>query len=99
MLKPGETFSFWRLVGKPKASRGFKIGMVLRNGHVAQGMGGGLCQMTNPIYWMAIHTDPISDIAESARPTIWMRSTPMDWSQLIASFPKNRGNVPYTKNP
>ena len=57
MLKPGEVFSFWRLVGKPTARRGFKIGMVLRNGTVAQGMGGGLCQMTNLIYWMALHTE------------------------------------------
>ena len=57
LLKPGETFSFWRLVGKPTARRGFKTGMVLRNGAVAQGMGGGLCQMTNLIYWMALHTE------------------------------------------
>jgi vancomycin resistance protein VanW len=57
VLKPGETFSFWRLVGKPSARRGFKIGMVLHNGTVAQGMGGGLCQMTNLIYWMALHTE------------------------------------------
>ncbi len=57
LLRPGETFSFWRLVGKPTARRGFKIGMVLRNGTVAQGMGGGLCQMTNLIYWMALHTE------------------------------------------
>lgn len=57
LLRPGETFSFWRLVGKPSARRGFKAGMVLRNGIVAQGMGGGLCQMTNLIYWMALHTE------------------------------------------
>ena len=57
ILKPGDTFSFWRLVGKPTARRGFKIGMVLRNGSVQQGMGGGLCQMTNLIYWMTIHTE------------------------------------------
>ena len=57
LLRPGETFSFWRLVGKPTARRGFKTGMVLRNGTVAQGMGGGLCQMTNLIYWMALHTE------------------------------------------
>jgi vancomycin resistance protein VanW len=57
MVKPGETFSFWRLVGRPSARRGFKVGMVLRNGTVAHGMGGGLCQMTNMIYWMALHTE------------------------------------------
>ena len=57
ILKPSETFSFWRLVGKPTARRGFKMGFVLRNGTVQQDIGGGLCQMTNMIYWMSIHTD------------------------------------------
>jgi vancomycin resistance protein VanW len=57
ILKPGKTFSFWRLVGKPTARRGFKTGLVLRNGTIQQDVGGGLCQMTNMIYWMAIHTD------------------------------------------
>ena len=57
VLKPGETFSFWRLVGKPTARRGFKTGLVLRNGTIQQDIGGGLCQMTNLIYWMTIHTD------------------------------------------
>jgi vancomycin resistance protein VanW len=57
ILAPGETFSFWRLVGKPSARRGFKMGLVLRNGTIQQDIGGGLCQMTNMIYWMAIHTD------------------------------------------
>jgi vancomycin resistance protein VanW len=57
ILKPGETFSFWRLVGKPTVSRGFKIGLVLRNGTIQQDIGGGLCQMTNLIYWLTIHTE------------------------------------------
>ncbi len=57
ILKPGETFSFWRMVGKPTSKRGFKIGLVLRNGTITQDVGGGLCQMTNLIYWMTIHTD------------------------------------------
>lgn len=57
ILKPGETFSFWRLVGKPTERRGFKMGFVLKNGTLAQDIGGGLCQMTNLIYWMTIHTD------------------------------------------
>ncbi len=56
-LKPGEVFSFWRLVGRPTARRGFKMGFVLKNGTLAQDIGGGLCQMTNLIYWMTIHTD------------------------------------------
>ena len=57
IIKPGETFSFWRLVGKPTAKRGFKMGFVLRNGAIAQDIGGGLCQMTNMLYWLALHTE------------------------------------------
>ena len=56
VLNPGEVFSFWRLVGRPSAARGFKPGLVLSNGQIGQGMGGGLCQMTNLIYWMTLHT-------------------------------------------
>jgi len=56
ILKPGETFSLWRLVGKPTKVKGFMEGMVLTNGSFCPGVGGGLCQLSNLIYWMAIHT-------------------------------------------
>ena len=55
-LKPGETFSFWRLVGKPTKARGFLEGMVLSNGSITTGIGGGLCQLSNLIYWMTLYT-------------------------------------------
>ena len=56
ILKPGETFSFWRLVGKPTKAKGFLEGMVLTNGSITTGVGGGLCQLSNLIYWMTLHT-------------------------------------------
>jgi len=56
ILKPGETFSFWLLVGKPTKRKGFLEGMVLTNGSFTAGIGGGLCQLSNLIYWMTIHT-------------------------------------------
>ena len=56
VLKPGQTFSFWRLVGKTSAKKGYKEGMILKNGTVQRGIGGGMCQMTNLIYWMTLHT-------------------------------------------
>lgn len=56
ILKPGESFSFWRLIGKPTAAKGFKEGMVLSNGSFISGVGGGLCQLSNLIYWMALHS-------------------------------------------
>mgnify|MGYP002239939102 CR=1 FL=1 len=55
-LRPGETLSFWRAVGRPTRRRGYVEGMILRNGRVASGVGGGLCQMTNLLYWMTLHT-------------------------------------------
>ncbi len=56
ILKPGETFSLWRLVGKPTKRKGYKEGMVLSNGTFQAGIGGGLCQLSNLIYWMTLHT-------------------------------------------
>lgn len=56
VIRPGETFSFWRLVGRPTAKKGYLPGMLLSNGEVSEGMGGGLCQMANLLYWMVIHS-------------------------------------------
>ena len=55
-LAPGETFSFWRAVGKPTKRRGFLEGLVLSQGGLGAGIGGGLCQLSNLIYWMTLHT-------------------------------------------
>lgn len=56
ILRPGEIFSYWRLIGKPARLKGYKPGMVLRSGHFSAGVGGGLCQLSNLIFWMTIHT-------------------------------------------
>lgn len=56
IIKPGETFSYWRLIGKPTKSKGYVEGMVLYYGKFKSGIGGGLCQLSNLIYWMTLHT-------------------------------------------
>ena len=56
VLAPGETFSYWRLIGKPTRRKGYKEGMVLFLGHVGSDVGGGLCQLSNLIFWMTLHT-------------------------------------------
>ncbi|MCL2854095.1 MAG: VanW family protein [Defluviitaleaceae bacterium] len=56
VVKPGETLSYWRLIGKPTRRKGYVDGMLLKQGQVMAGVGGGLCQLSNLIYWMAIHT-------------------------------------------
>jgi vancomycin resistance protein VanW len=56
VIDPGETFSFWRRVGPPSAGRGYQEGLVLFNGAVSSGTGGGLCQLANLLHWMVLHT-------------------------------------------
>ncbi len=56
VIEPGEVFSFWQRVGKPSLERGFVEGLVLRNGGIGTAVGGGLCQLSNLLYWMALHT-------------------------------------------
>lgn len=56
IVRPGETFSYWRLIGKPMRRKGYVDGMVLFYGQVRAGVGGGLCQLSNLIYWMTLHT-------------------------------------------
>ena len=55
-LKPGETFSYWKLIGKPSSRKGYLPGMILYCGTYHMGVGGGLCQLSNLLYWITLHT-------------------------------------------
>ena len=56
LIRPGETFSFWHLIGNPTSAKGYKNGVTLFKNGVKPGIGGGLCQFTNLIHWMVLHT-------------------------------------------
>ena len=56
LIKPGQTFSFWRQLGEATAEKGYHEGMQLSRGEVVRGVGGGLCQLANLLYWMTLHT-------------------------------------------
>ena len=56
VVEPGQTFSFWRQVKKPTKHKGYLRGMILKNGNFLSGTGGGLCQLSNLLYWMTLHT-------------------------------------------
>ena len=56
LIEPGQTFSFWRLVGDANETKGYLPGMRLSRGEVKVGVGGGLCQFGNLILWMAWHS-------------------------------------------
>ncbi len=56
LIRPGETFSFWRLVGNATEKQGFREGLTISDGRTTRGTGGGMCQMTNLIHWMVLHS-------------------------------------------
>ena len=57
LIKPYETFSFWHAVGNPTAKKGYLEGLAIIKEHTGKAVGGGMCQMTNLIHWMALHSD------------------------------------------
>lgn len=65
VIKPGEIFSIWKLSGRPTKRKGYLEGMTLHNGAISKDIGGGLCQLGNLLYWMALHTD--LDVTERFR--------------------------------
>ena len=57
IVRPGETFSFWRTVGKTAEKQGYKEGLVIhRGGKLGSGIGGGLCQMANMVHWLVLNS-------------------------------------------
>ena len=56
VIYPGEEFSFWNIVGKSTKKKGYLEGLVINNGKLGKGIGGGLCQMANMIHWLVLHT-------------------------------------------
>jgi len=54
-ISPGESFSFWRLVGRTSRRKGYLPGMTIVDGRLTVATGGGLCQLSNALYWVALH--------------------------------------------
>lgn len=50
----GETFSFWKQIGRASARRGFARGREVREGCLIPSVGGGLCQLSNALYDAAL---------------------------------------------
>ena len=61
VIEPNHVFSFWKIIGKPKYKNGYVDGMLLSNGKVTKGVGGGLCQLSNFLYWIFLHA-PVKTI-------------------------------------
>jgi len=56
LLMPGQTFSFWRQIGRATEERGYVIGRMLQQGCMIPAIGGGLCQLSNALYDAALQS-------------------------------------------
>lgn len=54
LLPAGAPFSFWRQVGRATRARGYVEGRMLREGCLMPAVGGGLCQLSNGLYDVAL---------------------------------------------
>lgn len=56
LIKPGETFSFCYLADKAERYGKYKDGLVLVNGVIVPRKGGGVCHISNLLYYLFLHT-------------------------------------------
>ncbi len=56
LIRPGETFSFWKLAGRCCEKEGYKKGLVISSGKLSEGIGGGMCQFTNLVHFLVLHS-------------------------------------------
>ncbi len=56
LIRPGQVFSFWHLVGRVSARKGYKTGLTIKGGLPSSDIGGGMCQFTNLIHWLVLHS-------------------------------------------
>lgn len=54
LIRPGELFSFWHLVGQPSQRNGYLPGRTLVNQTLKAEYGGGLCQLSGLLYYLAL---------------------------------------------
>jgi len=54
VLKPGEEFSYNRIVGPRAKSLGFRDAPIFVNGQIEPGTGGGICQISTTVYQAAL---------------------------------------------
>ena len=56
LIKSGQSFSIWKNIGRPTKKKGYQEGLVLQQGKITTGIGGGLCQLGNLLFWIFAHS-------------------------------------------
>lgn len=56
LIKPGETFSLCRSMRHADKFTPYKDGLTVKDGKLTTAYGGGMCQISNLLFWMFLHT-------------------------------------------
>lgn len=82
---PGETFSFNKVVGKRTAERGYLSAPVIVKGELAEGIGGGICQVSSTLFnavdkagWTLYNVMPIAGASLTCHPVETLQLAGMD---------------------
>ena len=54
-LKSGQVFSFWHFVNFPTYKGGYLKSRAIQNNKILEEIGGGICQLSGLIYYLALH--------------------------------------------
>ncbi|AGA68967.1 putative vancomycin resistance protein [Desulfitobacterium dichloroeliminans LMG P-21439] len=55
IIRPGETFSFWQVVRYAERNERYKYGLCVVNDELITVPGGGLCHLSNLLFWVFLH--------------------------------------------
>ena len=64
LIQPGETFSFFQAVREADKTTPYKDGLIVVNGQLTTAPGGGLCQLSNLLFWLFLHS-PLTVVERS----------------------------------
>lgn len=56
LIRPGETFSFWKSIRHADRETPYREGLTVLNGQLVTTSGGGLCQMSNLLFDLFLHS-------------------------------------------
>lgn len=87
LIRPEETFSFWYLVHNADRYEKYKEALVLKEGKIVPGYGGGLCQLSGLLFYVMLHS-PLT-IAERHGHKV------LDFPSTDKSFPKGTDATVY----
>jgi hypothetical protein len=89
VIEAGGTFSFWQQVGKASKRKGFVTGRMLQQGCVVPAIGGGLCQLSNALYGLALRSgcEIVERHAHSAKmPNAPIHDATVAWNYIDLRF-------------